>query len=410
MRIIVQKFGGTSLATTELRSRVCDIISASKEDGVGLVVVVSAMGRKNAAYATDTLIAMVKDINDSPSSREMDMLMACGETISGIVLANQLSARGIKASFLTGAQAGLVTDNNHGNAHILYINTKRVMEYLEHGEVVVVAGFQGLSENGELTTLGRGGSDTTASALGIALNAEYIDIFTDVEGIMTADPRIVEDAQLLDCVTYNEICQLAREGAKVVHPRAIEIAMEKGIPLRVRGTLNDSTGTIVAHNIYKVDEPVRIISDRLITGITYTSNIAQIKIKIDSASNGESIELTVFKSMADEGISIDFITVGPDNIMFTVERDSAEKTRMLLMDIGVVPEIEMECAKVAIVGAAMTGIPGIMSRVVEALAEAEVPILQSGDSYTNIWCLVKKENMEKAVKVLHKKFELGNNK
>lgn len=405
MKIIVQKFGGTSLATPECRERVCNIIAANKKEGFDIVIVVSAMGRKNDPYATDTLINLVKEINPNPANREMDLLMSCGEVVSGVLLCSQLQSYGLKADFLTGAQAGMVTDGNHGDAHIQYVNPKRIIESLQEGKVVVVAGFQGVSESGEITTLGRGGSDTTASALGVALNAECIDIFTDVEGIMTADPRIVEDARLLHTVTYNEVCQLAREGARVVHPRAIEIAMQKGIPLRVRSTFSDSTGTVVANQFYSAGEPVRIISDHLITGITHTSNLTQIKILTMQTEKG--LELKVFKSLALANISVDFITVQPDAIMFTVMGENTERAAEVLKTIDIEPMVEQDCAKVAIVGAAMTGIPGVMSRVVEALVENDIPILQSGDSYTNIWCLVKKENMEKAVKALHAKFELA---
>ncbi len=407
MRIIVQKFGGTSLATSDFRSRVCDIVAATREEGVGVVVVVSAMGRKNDAYATDTFIHLLKEANACPPPREMDILMSCGETISGVLLTSQFCARNIPAVFFSGEQAGIVTDGNYGDAHILYVDPRRILENMEAGKVVVVAGFQGVGENGELTTLGRGGSDTTASALGVALNAEFIDIFTDVEGVMTADPRIVKDARLLDAITYNEICQLAREGAKVVHPRAIEIAMQKSIPLRVRCTFTDSLGTMVANQMPGTDHRMRIIADRMITGITYTSNIAQIMINTVNLQEARGIELKVFKSLALADISVDFITVHPESIRFTVNIDQAEKAQEVLSNLDILPQIERNCAKVAIVGAAMTGIPGVMSKVVEALTENDITILQSGDSYTNIWCLVKSEHMEKAVQALHDKFELG---
>ncbi|MEA1961443.1 MAG: aspartate kinase [Bacillota bacterium] len=407
MKILVQKFGGTSLAKASSRSRVCDIVARSIQDGYGVVVVVSAMGRKDDAYATDTFVNMVKEINSYPAPEELDLIMSCGEVISGVVLSNQLSANGIQAKFFTGEQAGITTDGNFGNSHIRYINPKRLTDTLKEGFVAVVAGFQGVSENGELTTLGRGGSDTTAAALGVALNADYIDIFTDVDGVMTADPRIVKDARLLDAITYNEICQLAREGAKVVHPRAIEIAMQKGIPLRVKSTFSDSCGTMVANYENHLDEPVRIISDRLITGITHTSNLAQIRVITERNEESRGIELKVFKSLALADVSVDFITVQPQALMFTVSNEDASKAIEVLDTIDIHPLLEADCAKVAIVGAAMTGIPGVMSKVVEALLDNDIPILQSGDSYTNIWCLVKKEHMENAVKALHDKFELG---
>ncbi|HHW61885.1 MAG TPA: aspartate kinase [Syntrophomonadaceae bacterium] len=405
MKILVQKFGGTSLATPECRERVCTMIAASKKQGYGIVVVVSAMGRKTDPYATDTFIHLLKESSQNPSLREMDLLMSCGEVISGTLLTVQLNASGVEAYFLTGAQAGIITDESYGNAHIRYVNPKRINKLLKEGFVVVVAGFQGISESGEITTLGRGGSDTTASALGVALNAEYVDIFTDVEGVMTADPRIVDDARLLDTVTYNEICQLAREGARIVHPRAVEIAMQKGIPIRVRSAFMDSGGTVITNQLYSGDQPVRMIADRLITGITHTSNLTQIKIATSPEQKG--LELKVFKSLAQANISVDFITVQPDIIMFTVHGEDSDKALEILDNLDIKADVERDCAKVAIVGAAMTGIPGVMSRVVEALVENDIPILQSGDSYTNIWCLVKRENMEIAAKALHAKFELG---
>jgi aspartate kinase len=405
---VVQKYGGTSLATAEARARVCQIVSHTLAEGYRVVVVVSAIGRAGDPYSTDTLINMMRAVNPSPNPRELDLLMSCGETISGLILSAQLNALGIAARFLNGAQAGVVTDGNYGNAHILYVNPKTIAECLEQGIVPVVAGFQGVAEEGELTTLGRGGSDTTASALGVALNAEYIDIFTDVEGIMTADPRIVSNARLLNAITYNEICQLARDGAKVIHPRAVEIAMQRGIPLRVRSTFSDSAGTLVTHRTMVKDD-ISIIRDTLITGVTYTSDIAQLRIENIEPHRQREVPLLVFKGLAEAGISVDFINVQPGLILFTVAGDMAEKAEMVLKSRGFEPGIEVDCAKVAVVGAAMTGIPGVMAQVVEALTEHDIPILQSGDSYTNIWCLVKRKHMERAVRALHDKFELGKN-
>lgn len=406
MAVIVQKFGGTSLVTPELRKRVAEIIARTKHDGYQVVVVVSAMGRENDPYATDTLIRLLQTTHSATPLREMDMLMSCGEIISGVVLVSELLAKGMEAVFLTGEQAGVITDENHGNAHILYVKPQNIVKHLEAGKVVVVAGFQGVSENGEITTLGRGGSDTTASALGVALSAEVIEIFTDVDGVMTADPRIVDNARVLSAVTYNEICQLAREGAKVIHPRAVEIAMQRNIPLRVRSTLSDSVGTLVT-NLTFGSGAVGIIRDRLITGITQMPDVTQIKINNRAGKIEEGVELKVFKSMALANISVDFINVNPESIMFTVAKEASERAVQILKNTGFEPEVEGDCAKVAVVGAAMTGVPGVMARVVEALTIAGIPILQSGDSYTNIWCLVKREHMEKAVKALHDIFELG---
>jgi len=391
-----------------MRARVCEIISRTIEEGFKVVAVVSAMGREKDPYATDTLIKMAKEVNPHPSPRELDLLMSCGELISGTLLACQLSGMGIEARLFNGQQAGIVTDGDHGNAHIVYVNPGSIMHCLENNVTPVVAGFQGISEGGEITTLGRGGSDTTASALGVALAAKVIDVFTDVDGVMTADPRIVSNARLLDSVTYNEVCQLAREGAKVIHPRAVEIAMQANIPLRVRSTTSGSIGTLVSNQILGNSKERQFIHDRLITGITYTSDLARIRLSHGQITEQKDVELRVFKSLAQAGISVDFINVQPEVILFTVPADLATRAVGVLKSLELVPELELNCAKVAVVGAAMTGIPGVMARVVEALSSHGVPILQSGDSYTNIWCLVKKEDMETAVKALHDQFELGN--
>ncbi|MDO4539681.1 MAG: aspartate kinase [Syntrophomonadaceae bacterium] len=407
MKILVQKFGGTSLNTAESRRRVADIIRAHRDEGYAVAVVVSAIGRRHDPYATDTLLDFLKSVNPDNSPREQDMMLACGEIISGVILSAQLSAFGIDSKFFTGAQAGVHTDGNFGAAHIRNVAPRAVMECLQEGRVAVVAGFQGVSGDGELTTLGRGGSDTTAAALAVALNAECIDIFTDVDGVMTADPRIVKDARLIDALTYNEICQLAREGAKIVHPRAVEIAMQKGVPLRVRSTFSDSRGTMVSDRWESGAEEVTIRRDRLIAGITHTTQISRIRVEKPVEDTRGEAELKVFKSMAQAGISVDFINVQPEAILYTVAAESAHRAAGILREQGMEPQIEADCAKVAIVGAAMTGIPGVMARVVEAFHEQGIPILQSGDSYTNIWCLVKREYMEQAVMALHAKFQLA---
>lgn len=405
MGIIIQKFGGTSLSTPDQRERVCKAIQRERHKGNNVLVVVSAMGRVEEPYATDTLIRLVKEDNLNPSRRELDMLLSCGEIISGVVLTNKLQSQGEQAVFLNGIQAGIKTTADHGDARIVAIDTSVIKSYLAEDYVVVVAGFQGVSENGEITTLGRGGSDVTASALGVALGADVIDIYTDVEGIMTADPRIVKNARLLDAVTYNEICQLAREGAKVIHPRAVEIAMESNIPLRVRSTFSDGTGTLVGNHGEFNGKSVRIKRDNLITGITQMPDITQIRVETQGDTE---LPLRVFKSMALAEISVDFITVTREVVIFTVLQELAERAKEILKNLGVSVQTEPECAKVAIVGAAITGIPGVMAKVVEALTVNGIEILQSGDSYTNIWCLVKRNQMEQAVKALHDKFALGN--
>ncbi|MEG6521721.1 aspartate kinase [Desulfotomaculum sp. 1211_IL3151] len=407
MRFLIQKFGGTSLVTQDLRELVANKIIAAANEGFSPVVVVSAMGREGEPYATDTLLHFVLSICRDMPSREMDLLMSCGEIISGVAMVNTLQHMGHPAVLLTGEQAGIITDNNYNDARIIRVEPKKLTDYAEQGKIVIVTGFQGVTENGEITTLGRGGSDTTASALGVALNAECIDIYTDVEGIMTADPRIVEDARILDTVTYNEICQLAHEGAKVIHPRAVEIAMQKNIPLRVRSTFSNAPGTLVTshHGVYGT---IDITRDRVASGVTHKSGVTQLKIDLKNVMVEEPT-LRIFRSLALADISIDFINVSPELIMLTVKDEVAKKALDVLENLGIQPMVKPNCAKVATVGAGMTGVPGVMASIVQALTEEGVDILQSSDSHTTIWVLVEKNNMKKAIKALHRKFNLGQN-
>ncbi|MEW6425307.1 MAG: aspartate kinase [Bacillota bacterium] len=405
MRFIIQKFGGTSVATPELRERVAGKIIAAKEEGYLPVVVVSAMGRAGDPYATDTLINFARQAHRDLSAREMDLLMSCGEIISGVTMAGVLQKAGHPAVFLTGAQAGIITDNTFSEARILKVKPENILKQAKEGKVVIVAGFQGVTEDGEITTLGRGGSDTTAAALGVALNAAYVDIYTDVEGIMTADPRIVSGAQALEKVTYDEICQLAHEGAKVVHPRAVEIVMQKNIPLRVRSTFSDTPGTLVTSSGEVYQGAVDITRDRTITGITQIPNLVQFKVATpERGAQGLAQQRRLFKSLALSGISLDFINVYPEEVVFTVKEEVWQKAAQILENAGYATKTTPDCAKVAAVGAGMTGVPGVMAGIVEALTREDIQILQANDSYTTIWVLVKREDMEKAVRALHRQF------
>jgi aspartate kinase len=404
MKFIVQKFGGTSLVSQDKRSIAVSRVIQAKEEGYAPVVVVSAIGRLGDPYATDTLLSFACSDNTELAPRESDLLMSCGEIISGVIMTAIIQKTGYPAVLLTGAQAGIITDSNYNEARILRVEPEEIIKHASAGKIVVVAGFQGVTQEGEITTLGRGGSDTTAAALGVALNAAWVDIYTDVEGIMTADPRIVEDALPLEAVTYNEICQLAHEGAKVIHPRAVEIVMQKGIPLRIKSTFSDGPGTLVTSQGENHHGSIDITRDRTVTGITYISDITQIKILTDSATDKIDFQKRIFKSLALAGISIDFINVHPEIILFTVKNTIATKAVQVLNNIGISPEVLADCAKIAIVGAAMTGVPGVMAKIVEALAREQIAILQSTDSYTTIWVLVKKDDMEKGIRALHREF------
>lgn len=404
MKYLIQKFGGTSLASPELREQVVQKIISAKNEGYTPVVVVSAIGRQGDPYATDTLLKFVGVINSDIPAKELDNLMACGEIISGVAMVATLEKHGHRAVFLTGGQAGIITDDKHTDAHIVEVNPKLIHQYAADGLTVIVAGFQGQTAEGLVTTLGRGGSDTSAAALGVALNAEAIDIYTDVEGIMTADPRIVEDAKVLDVITYNEICQLAHEGAKVIHPRAVEIAMQKNIPLRVKCTFSDAPGTLVTASTD--DRTVEIKKDRIITGITHIPNVTQLKV-YTSEFEADQPQLKIFKAMALSGISVDFINIHPEVAIYTVKDDVSAKAVEILENMGFAPVVTPSCAKVSAVGAGMAGVPGVMASIIEALAAENIKILQTADSHSTIWCLVKQDEMERAVRALHRHFSLG---
>lgn len=276
MKIIVQKFGGTSVRDDESRRNAKRHIEKAISEGYKVVVVVSAMGRTGDAYATDTLLSLIGGNSSKLTKREFDLLLSCGEMISSVVFTNMLIENGIKAVSLTGAQAGFRTNSDHTNAKIIEMKCDRLLRELQDVEVVVVAGFQGTANNGDITTIGRGGSDTSASALGAALNAEFIDIFTDVEGIMTADPRVAENARPLSVVTYTEVCNMAYQGAKVIHPRAVEIAMQAKVPIRIRSTYSDGTGTLVTSS--NKNNHGSDLKERPVTGIAHVSNVTQIKV------------------------------------------------------------------------------------------------------------------------------------
>ncbi|MBU8682342.1 aspartate kinase [Bacillus haynesii] len=403
MKIIVQKFGGTSVKDDRGRKLALNHIQEAVNEGYKAVVVVSAMGRKGDPYATDSLLDLLYGGQDTITEREQDMLLSCGETISSVVFASMLLENGIKAAALTGAQAGFLTDNNHTNAKILEMKPERLVSMLADHDAVVVAGFQGATAKGDITTIGRGGSDTSAAALGAALDAEFIDIYTDVEGVMTADPRIVEKAKPLPVITYTEICNLAYQGAKVIHPRAVEIAMQAKVPIRVRSTYSNETGTLVtSHHNSKAGSDV---FERLITGIAHVKDVTQFKVP---AKEGQyNVQTEVFKAMANAGISVDFFNITPSEIVYTVAGNMTDRAHSILKELGYEPAVTRNCAKVSAVGAGIMGVPGVTSKIVTALSEKGIPILQSADSHTTIWVLVHEKNMATAVNALHEVFELS---
>ena len=390
MKIIVQKFGGTSVASEEARIAVKNKVQQAIRNGYSPVVVVSAMGRKGAPYATDTLIGTLKDVNLSVNVREMDMMMCCGEIISACVMAATLQKFGINAMALTGGQAGIITDSQFGAARIKNINTSGLIRLLEAGIIPVVCGFQGMTENNyKFTTLGRGGSDTSAAALGAALKADFVEIYTDVEGIMTADPRIVEKANILQQISYAEVCQMAQNGAKVIHPRGVEIAMGSKITSERIGQGN---GGEIA------------INESCASGVAHLNDLAQFRIDLNPQDITAGRNL--FEDLADAGISVGCLNLSEKEAMFAVFSPDVEHTCKVLDATGFKYTLNEGCGKVSVVGSAMRGVPGIMATFVTALASHNIAILQTVDSDTTISAIVKEEYLVEAVKALHEAFKL----
>jgi aspartate kinase len=402
MKVIVQKFGGTSVRNEENRLKALAHINEAIEKGYKVVVVVSAMGRKGEPYATDSLLSLIGGPNALVSKREQDLLLSCGEIISSLVFSNLLLENGIRSTALTGAQAGFITNHDFNNAKIIEMQCTRLYKELETHDAVVVAGFQGATKDGDITTIGRGGSDTSASALGAALKAEFIDIFTDVEGVMTADPKISAKARPISVVSYNEVCNMAYQGAKVIHPRAVEIAMNSNIPIRIRSTYSKGEGTLVttAENT-KAHKEFR---NHPVTGIAHVSQLTQIKVF--AKKDQYNLQAEVFKAMANEGISVDFINISPKGVVYTVASTLAGKAIKVLKKKGHDPVLEENCAKISVVGGGMTGVPGVTSAIVTSLSDNGIRILQSADSHTTIWVLVKENELIRAVNALHDTFQL----
>lgn len=415
MGIVVQKFGGTSVATPQLRARVVEHVQRVLREEHRPVVVVSAMGRAGDPYATDTLLGLARQLGSEPvdgATRDLDLLLSCGEVIASSILAQTLRAQGVPARALTGGQAGIVTDASFGNARIEEVRPERLLALVEEGVVPVVAGYQGVTADGEITTLGRGGSDTTAAALGVALRAERVEIYTDVDGMKSADPRLLPDAPTLHRVSYREAMEMAYLGARVIHPRAVEIAMEGRVPLQIRSTLSEAPGTLVS------DAPsgspwarhpgceVAATRERPVRAIAHVAPRCRVwAVPARGEFGGDEVH-RIFQAVADAGVSVDMIYVSPDRLSFIVDEDLGDQVRRALSRWPSRFEVTGGFAKVSCVGAGMHGVPGVMARITGALAGAGVGIYHTVDSHANISCLVRAEQVADAVRALYREFGL----
>lgn len=398
--IVVMKFGGTSVAEPQGRSALARRVQASIEAGNAPVLVVSAMGRSGAPYATDTLLGLV---GSAPTDdRERDMLASVGETVSAVVVAHELRAAGIDATAFSGPEAGIFTDGVSGAAAVTEILPGRLYYAIDAGLVPVVAGFQGMADDGRITTLGRGGSDTTACALGVALGAREVEIYTDVDGVMTADPRTCETSEVLEVIGADELFQMARSGSRVVHTPAAELALNSGIAVRVKNTFSDHQGTLVA-------DIAGYRPDRVATAVTNSPNVVRISVRLGAPEGSRehmAVQTRVYRAMADAGVSLDMFTPAGDTLVFTVSATALRAACDVLDSLGLAHDARTGLAKVTLVGAGMHGVPGVMARMAEHLAAAGVDVYQAADSHTTISVLVAAPDVERAVRALHDGFGL----
>jgi aspartate kinase len=400
--IIVQKFGGTSVGTAARIRRVSRRIAATVKQGHQVVAVVSAMG-----HTTDRLIALAQSINPEPPARELDMLVANGETITAPLVAMCLQSMGVPAISLSGLQAGVRTSAQHSRARIQDIKPDRILEILGEGKVAVVAGFQGVTADFEVTTLGRGGSDTTAVALAAALKADSCEIFTDVDGIFTADPRLVKTARKLSHIQYDEMLELAAVGARVMHPRAVEIGELYGVPIHVRSSFHEGVGTMIVAHVPMEDR-------QRVRGIAEESNVA--KITVVGVPDRPGIAAAIFEPLGAAGISVDVIVqnIGRSrrtDLTFSVAQSDLKAAEKLVKaaakSIGATKVVSAGgIAKLSIVGTGMLGTPGIAGRMFRALADAGINIEMISTSEIRITCMVARDQVEKGVRILHKTFDL----
>lgn len=441
------KFGGTSVASPDARRQSALRVISAKEQGFSPVVVVSAIGRRGAPYATDTLIGLLREMDDTvePDAREMDLMIACGEIFSSVIFAHLLKTLGHTAMAFRGGQAGIRTDGVYGNARIVAINPMAIQKSVAERCIPVICGFQGVfvpepgHPGGELTTLGRGGSDTTAAAIGAALKATAVEIFTDVEGVKTADPDYVNRASTLRRISYEEVAEIAHLGAKVLHPRAAEIAMKYGMSLWVKSTFSDAIGTEVVPS----DQAER----NRVTGVTHTGNLVYLQFDLKGATESDRTELEsrVYEMMARYNLNLHMMNLSPSGIGFAVPRDqypialdlldglvipvqTEGKAQMYMFQIGAHPSLEAEtqaklleplgplstvpisltegCTMVSVVGQEYMSNSGVFYRVLNALHQNQVPVLQTTDSNLSLSCLIPESELHRAVRTLHDLFQL----
>jgi len=401
MTLIVQKYGGTSVGSAERIKGVADRIARTTGEGQQVCIVVSAMGD-----ATDDLIALAAQVAADPHDREMDMLLSAGERISMALLSMALIDSGRDAVSFTGEQAGIITDDAHGRAKIVAVQADRVRRALDAGKVAIVAGFQGVSTTDDVTTLGRGGSDMTAVALAAALGAEVCEIYTDVAGVYTADPRVVPDARKLDSLSYEEMLELGTSGAQVLMSRCVESARNEGVPIHVRSSFSDEPGTWI-RNEESVTERA------IVAGVAHDTSEAKATLR--GVPDQPGIAASIFRPLAGAGINIDMIVQntsaeGITDVSFTLPKADLKRARPILdqvaRDLGATVETDDGVARISLVGAGMKTHPGVAADMFDALADAGINIEIISTSPIRISCVIRATEIERAVRVVHERFKL----
>jgi aspartate kinase len=403
MPVIVQKYGGTSVADAERIRVVADRVAAAKRGGYDVVVVVSAMGD-----TTDELMAMAHELTPVPNARELDLLLTAGERVAMSLLSLAVNAAGYPAASYTGSQAGIITDTVHGKAKIIDIRPGRILEALGRGDIVIVAGFHGVSTAYDVTTLGRGGSDTTAVALAAALGAEFCEIYTDVSGVFTADPRVVPEARKLHAVSYEEMLELAASGANVLQLRSVEYARTHGVKVHVRSSFAGDAGTWIT------EEDVRM-EQAIISGVA--AEDAEAKVTIEDVPDRPGVAATIFRAVADEGAAVDMIVQnasreGKADVSFLVPkadlaRVSSSIERVVKEVGGSGQTIDDAIARVSLVGAGIKSHPEVLADMFDALAEEGINIEMISTSSIRISCVIRAADADRAVRAVHAKFGLG---
>ncbi|MEB3369593.1 aspartate kinase [Saccharopolyspora mangrovi] len=408
MALVVQKYGGSSLESADRIKRVAERIVETRKAGNDVVVVCSAMGD-----TTDELLDLAKQVNPAPPERELDMLLTAGERISNALVAMAVESLGVEAQSFTGSQAGMITTSAHQNARIVDVTPGRIQEALAEGQVALVAGFQGVSQDTkDITTLGRGGSDTTAVAVAAAMNADVCEIYTDVDGVYTADPRIVPDAKHLDHITYEEMLEMAATGAKVLHLRAVEYARRYGVPLHVRSSYSPKPGTTVSGSVEDLS-----VEQAMITGVSHDRSEAKVTVR--GVPDNPGVAGRIFRVVADAEIDIDMVlqnvsgtASGKTDITFTVARSNGAvavaELEKISGEVGFEEVVyDDQVGKVSLVGAGMRSHPGVTATFCEALSNAGVNIDIINTSEIRISVLIQDTQLDTAVRALHEAFELG---